>query len=390
MNCSPTSAARGLFTKELDEAMLDGRIDIAVHSMKDMPSLLPEGIAAHAVMPREDPREAFISNTSKDMAGLPAGARVGTASLRRSAQVRRARPDLSVVPLRGNVDTRLRKLDTGEVDATFLAVAGLRRLGKEAVITQAVPVHDMLPAVGQGALCATCRTGDLQAGTLLETLAEAEVTSCVMAERAMLAALNGSCRTPIAGHAVIGPSGELTLKGMIACPDGSEMVADEAAGPAAEAGGIGAGLARTLLAGASPALVKAITESRERAAAAHPPYGARTVLAMRVLVTRPREDAAGLAEALTALGCEAVLEPLFHVEFMGYGGAGYVRCARPAADQRQWGPGIGPPGCLQGAAGLRRRRRDCVGGRGGGVRAGAFGGRRGRPIGRAGHGPDAP
>lgn len=260
---------KGLFTKELDEAMLDGRIDIAVHSMKDMPTVLPDGIAAHAVMPREDPRDAFISNRSKDVAGLPAGARVGTASLRRSAQVRRAHPDLSVVPLRGNVDTRLKKLDAGEVDATFLAVAGLRRLGKEAVITQAVPVHDMLPAVGQGALCATCRTDDLRAGTLLETLAEAGVTACVMAERAMLAALNGSCRTPIAGHAAIGPSGELTLKGMIARPDGSEMVADEASGPAAEAERIGVGLARTLLANASPALVKAITESREQAIAVH-------------------------------------------------------------------------------------------------------------------------
>ncbi len=261
---------KGLFTKELDEAMLDGRIDIAVHSMKDMPTVLPDGIAAHAVMPREDPRDAFISHKSKDMAGLPAGARVGTASLRRSAQVRRARPDLSVVPLRGNVDTRLKKLDAGEVDATFLAVAGLRRLGKEAVITQAVPVHDMLPAVGQGALCATCRTDDLRAGTLLETLAEAEVTACVMAERAMLAALNGSCRTPIAGHAAIGPSGELTLKGMIARPDGSEMVADEASGPAAAAERVGTGLARTLFANAGPALVKAITESREQAIAVHP------------------------------------------------------------------------------------------------------------------------
>ena len=261
---------KGLFTKELDEAMLDGRIDIAVHSMKDMPTVLPDGIAAHAVMPREDPRDAFISNRSKDVAGLPAGARVGTASLRRSAQVRRARPDLGVVPLRGNVDTRLKKLDAGEVDATFLAVAGLRRLGKEAVITQAVPVHDMLPAVGQGALCATRRTGDPRAETLLETLAEAEVTACVTAERAMLAALNGSCRTPIAGYAAIGPSGELTLMGMIARPDGSEMVADEASGPAAGAERIGAGLARTLLAKAGPALLKAITESREHAVAVHP------------------------------------------------------------------------------------------------------------------------
>lgn len=261
---------KGLFTKELDEAMLDGRIDIAIHSMKDMPALLPEGIVAHAVMPREDPRDAFISNRSKDIAGLPAGARVGTASLRRSAQVRQARPDLSVVPLRGNVDTRLKKLDAGEVDATFLAVAGLRRLGKEAVITHAVPVHDMLPAVGQGVLCATCRTVDVRANTLLETLAEAEVTACVMAERAMLAALNGSCRTPIAGHAAIGPSGELTLKGMIAHPDGSEMVADEASGPAVEAERIGVGLARTLFANASPALVKVITESQEQVAAVHP------------------------------------------------------------------------------------------------------------------------
>ena len=265
-----TLGGKGLFTKELDEAMLEGRIDIAIHSMKDMPTLLPEGIVAHAIMLREDVRDAFISQKSKSVAELEKGAVVGTASLRRAAQVKRLRPDLSVVPLRGNVDTRLKKLEAGEVDATFLAVAGLRRLGKEDVITQAVPVRDMLPAVGQGALCATCRSDDLQANSLLESIVDGEVTACVMAERAMLVTLNGSCQTPIAGHATLDEGGQLTLRGMIAHPDGSEVVEDEAVGPVAEAERIGVGLAHELFAKASPELMDAISESREKVISVHP------------------------------------------------------------------------------------------------------------------------
>ncbi len=251
---------KGLFTKELDEAMLEGRIDIAIHSMKDMPTVIPDGLAAMAICVREDPRDAFISPKAKTLAQLPKGSRVGTASLRRAAQVLHRRPDLQVVGFRGNVDTRLRKLEEGQADATFLAAAGLNRLGKSAVITSLVPLDEMLPAVGQGILCATCRADDAKANALLAQLIDPATSACAMAERAMLAILDGSCRTPIAGYARMDGSGSLTLLGAVAHPAGTEYVEASASGLAADAEAIGGGLAQELLSKASADLLNAIRE----------------------------------------------------------------------------------------------------------------------------------
>ena len=192
---------KGLFTKEIEEALLAGEIDAAVHSMKDVPTWLPEGLAVDHVLPREDPRDAFFSPHGRSLAELPAGALVGTSSLRRQAQVLLARPDLKVAPLRGNVATRLRKLDEGQVDATLLAVAGLRRLGEAGKITAALSVEEMLPAVAQGAIGLEIRADDDRSRGLLDAIACTESGVRIAAERALLARLEGSCRTPIAGLA---------------------------------------------------------------------------------------------------------------------------------------------------------------------------------------------
>ena len=192
---------KGLFTKEIDEAMLAGDIDIAIHSMKDMPTMVPHGIALHAITAREDPRDAFISTKAQTLAALPGGSTVGTASLRRSAQLLHRRPDLKVEPLRGNVDTRLEKLKAGEVDAILLASAGLKRLGRAEEITSVIQRDEILPAVGQGALAATCRADDPEASTLLAALADEITTAQIIAERTLLTVLDGSCHTPIGGNA---------------------------------------------------------------------------------------------------------------------------------------------------------------------------------------------
>ena len=249
---------KGLFTKELDEAMLAGSIDIAIHSMKDVPTFLPVGITLHAILPREDVREAFLSKRAGSIAELKSGARVGTASTRRKAQILKLRPDLEVVPFRGNVDTRLKKLATGEVDATFLAAAGLKRIGREADITGYVDTKDMLPAVGQGALAATRRDGDRRAEVYLSALTHWPSAVAVSAERAMLAALDGSCQTPIAGHGQTDGAGTLSLRGLIARPDGTETAETERSGPEAEADMIGQRLGEELLLNAGPSMIEAI------------------------------------------------------------------------------------------------------------------------------------
>lgn len=195
------AGGKGLFTKELDEALLQGRIDIAVHSLKDLPTQLPPGVTLACVPAREDPRDAFVSARAASLAALPAGANVGTASLRRQAQVLFARPDLGVVTLRGNVDTRLAKLARGEADATFLALAGLKRLGLEHRAASLVDPHEAPPAACQGALAITARSGDARAHDLLALLENADARVEIEAERAFLAALDGSCRTPIAALA---------------------------------------------------------------------------------------------------------------------------------------------------------------------------------------------
>ena len=221
---------KGLFTKEIDAAMLAGGIDLAVHSVKDLPTVLPEGIVLAAVLPRADPRDALIGVNSGGLAALPAGAVIGTASLRRGAQLLARRPDVTVVPLRGNVQTRLERVREGRVHATLLAMAGLGRLGMAHVAAAALSVDEMLPAVGQGAIGVTCRAGDADCRAWLARIDDAASSICVAAERAMLAVLDGSCRTPIAGLAEIDPADRLRLRGLVARPDGSTVLTDERQG----------------------------------------------------------------------------------------------------------------------------------------------------------------
>jgi hydroxymethylbilane synthase len=243
---------KGLFTKEIDAALLDGSVDLAVHSVKDMPTRLAEGIAFACTLPREDPRDVFVSAKVPHFALLPAGAVVGTASLRRQAQVLRRRPDLRVVPLRGNVETRLNRVAEGVVDATLLALAGLRRLGLEARATAVLEPEELLPAVGQGAVGVVCRAADERTRAVLVALEDGETTLCVTAERAMLDALEGSCQTPIAGLARLGEDRRLWLRGFAASPDGSLVVAGERRGDAGEAALLGCDLGTELRRRAGP------------------------------------------------------------------------------------------------------------------------------------------
>jgi hydroxymethylbilane synthase len=229
---------KGLFTKEIEEALLAGAIDLAVHSAKDMPTVLPEGLTIAATLPREDPRDVFISRKAKTLRELPSGAVVGTASLRRQALVKRLRPDLEVLPFRGNVETRLRKLDAGEVDATLLALAGLKRLGMASAATEILPVNEFIPAVGQGIVALEARADDKVTRDHLQAITDVDAMTALVAERAFLAVLDGSCRTPIAGHATIA-AGRLHIVGLIARPDGSaihETACDSATSEAAMLG----------------------------------------------------------------------------------------------------------------------------------------------------------
>jgi hydroxymethylbilane synthase len=212
---------KGLFTKEIEQALRDGAIDLAVHSAKDMPTVLPAGLMLAACLPREDVRDAFISLKSAALASLPPGAVVGTASLRRQAMVKRRRPDIAVVPFRGNVDTRLNKLADGAVDATLLALAGLKRLGRADAATAVLEIGDFLPAVGQGAIGIEARTGDERTRHLVAAINDQDTLTAIEVERAFLAVLDGSCRTPIAGHARV-EAGAISFRGMILRPDGSE------------------------------------------------------------------------------------------------------------------------------------------------------------------------
>ncbi len=232
------AGGKGLFTKEIEEAMLDGRIDIAVHSSKDMPTKLPEGLELSAFLPREDVRDAFIGRAAPKLEDLPEGAVVGSSSLRRQALIRRLRPDIAVVMFRGNVQTRLRKLDNGDVAATLLANAGLRRLDLADIVTELLPVESFPPAPGQGAICIESRIGDERARELLAPIHHSDTGHALACERAFLAALDGSCRTPIAGYATVA-NGNIDFYGMILRPDGSEVheiAADGALDDAVEIG----------------------------------------------------------------------------------------------------------------------------------------------------------
>lgn len=216
---------KGLFTKEIEDALLEGHVDIAVHSMKDMPTVLPGGLIIPCLLEREDPRDAFISNQDSGVDGLPLYATIGTASLRRGAQLKAYRPDLEIIPLRGNVQTRLRKLREGQCDGTLLAVAGLKRLGMHELLTCPLAVNICLPAVAQGAIGVECRADRPDVIQLLHPIHHDDTMLCVSAERSLLKTLDGSCRTPIAGLAV--RNGDtLTLDGLIAEPNGKKIHRD--------------------------------------------------------------------------------------------------------------------------------------------------------------------
>ena len=229
---------KGLFTKEIEEALIENRIDLAVHSMKDMQTALPDGLAIGATLPREDVRDAFISLKHKSFAALPEGAVVGTSSLRRQAQIKRIRPDLQIVGFRGNVQTRLTKLRDEVAEATFLACAGLRRLGLADHITAAVPTEDMLPAVAQGAIGIEIRKDDEATLRFIAPLNDPNTAVCVAAERAFLATLEGSCRTPIAGLAHL-DGNTLTFRGETLSPDGRRHLSSTQSGPSGSAADLG-------------------------------------------------------------------------------------------------------------------------------------------------------
>ncbi|HEY0839712.1 MAG TPA: hydroxymethylbilane synthase [Vulgatibacter sp.] len=228
---------KGLFVKEIEEALLDGRADLAVHSLKDVPTAFPPGLVLGAITEREDPRDALCAPRHRTLDSLPKGARVGTSSLRRRAQLLALRPDLEVVDVRGNVQTRLSKTD-GDVDAVVLAFAGLRRLGLEARVTEVLPIDRSLPAIGQGALAIEIRAGDPEVAEFVRALEHAETHAAVTAERALLAALEGGCQVPIAGHATV-DGGELTMRGLVASLDGTTLLRVEEKGDAADAEAIG-------------------------------------------------------------------------------------------------------------------------------------------------------
>ena len=239
------AGGKGLFTKEIEQALIDGAIDLAVHSAKDMPTALPDGLLLAACLERGDVRDVFISRKAADLRALPAGSVVATASLRRQAQVRRLRPDLRVTNIRGNVETRLRKIDEGLADATLLALAGLDRLGLAHAATAILSIEEFLPAVGQGVIAIETRANDAHVLDLLAPIDHADTATALAAERAFLAVLDGSCRTPIAGHAeVSGPS--VQFRGMILRPDGSEWHETAAAGARGDAAALGAEAGREL------------------------------------------------------------------------------------------------------------------------------------------------
>lgn len=238
---------KGLFVKELENAMLCGDADIAIHSMKDMPVDCPEGLALKVICARHDPRDAFVSNHFNSLQELPPQAVLGTSSLRRKCQVLALRPDLTVVDLRGNINTRLRKLDEGEFDAIILAAAGLKRLQLDARIKQILKPPAFLPAVGQGALGIECRIEDTELHQLLSPLAHDETTQCVLAERAMNFHMQGGCQVPIAGYATM-DAGQLCLQGIVGRPDGSLLLRSRMSGPVNQPEQLGKRVAEDLIA----------------------------------------------------------------------------------------------------------------------------------------------
>jgi len=242
---------QGAFTKELEVVLLDRRVDIAVHSLKDLPTIIPEGLAITATPEREDPRDALVLRADADarnasLKNLSEGATVGTSSLRRIAQLKHLRPDVRIKDLRGNVDTRLRKLDAGEFDAVILASAGLRRLGFGGRISAAIETEEMLPAVSQGALGLETRADDAQTNAIVSRLDDEETRAAVLAERALLRSLGGGCQVPIAAHATV-REGRLRLDGLVASLDGARVLRDSIEGDAADASAVGEALAARMI-----------------------------------------------------------------------------------------------------------------------------------------------
>ncbi len=248
---------KGLFVKELEQGMLEGSADIAVHSMKDVPVELPAGLHLPIIMQREDPRDAFVSNHYATLEELPQGACVGTSSLRRQSQLSERRPDLVIKPLRGNVNTRLAKLDAGEFDAIILASAGLIRLGFAERIASFISAEQSLPAIGQGAVGIECRIDDERINRLLKPLHHEETAICVGAERAMNHRLNGGCQVPIAGYAEL-QDGKIQMRGLVGEPDGSHILRAEARGDAAQTEQLGIQVADELLSRGADRILKAL------------------------------------------------------------------------------------------------------------------------------------
>ena len=253
---------KGLFVKEIEEAILDRRVDLAVHSMKDMPALIPEGLCIGAIPDRENPKDALVSRKGLSLDQLPQGARIGTSSLRRAAQLKHLRPDLEILPLRGNLDTRLKKLETEDLDAVVLAAAGLRRMELDHRVTQYLDETEMLPAVGQGALCIEARENDPDIGPLTATLDHAGTRTVVLGERAFLHRLEGGCQVPIAAHGTLSGK-EFSLIGLVASLDGVQLIRDTMTGPTDHSESIGIELAERLLARGAGKLLDALKDIHE-------------------------------------------------------------------------------------------------------------------------------
>lgn len=297
---------KGLFTKEIEEALLEGRIDLAVHSLKDLPTELPRGLTLAAVPEREETADALVGARLTD---LPPGACVGTSSLRRAAQLRALRPDLVIENIRGNLDTRLRKLDEGQYHAILLAAAGLRRLGWADRIAELMAPEQMVPAVGQGALAIETRD-EGAALELCRVLEHAPTRAAVTAERALLAGLGGGCQVPIGAHARMGEDGMLHLRAVVAHPEGHTILRHELSGPAGEAQQLGEDCARVLLDAGARVILRQV-------------YGDAPPLAgLRILNTRPADQAAPLSLKLRTLGAEVVELPAIELEPLDFEPAG--------------------------------------------------------------------
>lgn len=255
------AGGKGLFIKELETALAEGRAECAVHSMKDVPAEVPAGFVIAAVLEREDPRDAFVSRRWPSLEALPSGARVGSSSLRRQCQLLHRRPDLKLVPLRGNVDTRLVKLERGEYDAVILALAGLKRLGLAHTISAVLEPETCLPAIAQGTIGIECRADDREVLNLLATLNHASTWQRTLAERALNRGLSGSCNLPVAGYAKLETAGLLHLRGLVGLPDGSRLISGEIRGSATDAEPLGASLAHDLLRRGAADVLRRVSET---------------------------------------------------------------------------------------------------------------------------------